>query len=117
MKYILTLAFAILSLSVFATGLDSSESVMFNKPTTKEINLNLSKNNTQLSSSGSILTFVGFALITSGVLLENKRIETNQPDGVHGYSKSNEVAFNYSLITIGSGISITGIVMIIKSFK
>ncbi len=116
MKNILTLIFILTTLCSIAGSLDST-SIMFNKPFDREINLNLKTHNVELSSNGFLTAVSGLGFITAGLLLERKRIEQNIPDGYHGYSKSNDMGLNYFITSLGAGISITGVVMIIKAYK
>ena len=122
MRLILTLILTLTTLYSLAGGLDStkfncSNSIMFNKSTNKEINLHLRSGDKKLSTNG-LLTFVsGLGFITTGFLLENKRIKSNIPDGHNGYSKSKDIGFNYFITSLGTGIGITGVIMIRKAYK
>ncbi len=118
MRLILTISFILTTLCSIAGGLDSTQTMMLNKkPITQEINLKLKTHNSQLKYDGYITAVGGLMFVTAGVLLENKRNVNKIPDGYHGYSKSKDIAFNYSLMSLGAAINITGIIMIIKSYK
>jgi hypothetical protein len=116
MRLILTLVIILTSLYIRAGGLDSV-SIMFNRTPEREINLHLKGHNLELSTNGFLTAASGLGFITAGALLEKKRIERNVPDGYFGYNKRNDIGFNYFLMTFGSGLTITGVIMIRKAYK
>jgi hypothetical protein len=116
MKNILTLIFILTSLCSLADGLDSTLT-MLNKPVSHEVNLHLRSNDKELSSNGFLTAVSGLGFITTGILLENKRIQQNIPDGYHGYSKSKDMGLNYFITSLGTGMTITGVIMIRKAYK
>lgn len=116
MKNILTLIFILTTFISKAGGLDST-SIMFNKPIDREINLHLKTHNKELSTNGYLTAVSGLGFTTIGILLEQKRIQQNIPDGYHGYSKSNDMGLNYFITSLGAGMTITGVFMIRKAYK
>ena len=116
MKNILTLIFILTTLCSIAGSLDSN-SIMFNKPIDREINLHLKTHNKELSTNGYLTAVSGLGFTTIGILLEQKRIQQNIPDGYHGYSKSNDMGLNYFITSLGAGMTITGVFMIRKAYK
>jgi len=116
MKNIITLIFILTTFISKAGGLDST-SIMFNKSPEREINLHLRTHDRELSTNGFLTAFSGLGFITTGFLLERKRIEQNIPDGYHGYSKSKDIGLNYFITSLGAGMSITGVIMIRKAYK
>ena len=117
MKNILTLIFILTTLCSIAGGLDSTQTMMLNKPVNQEINLHLKTNNKELSTNGYLTAVSGLGFTTIGILLEQKRIQQNIPDGYHGYSKSNDMGLNYFITSLGAGMTITGVFMIRKAYK
>ena len=117
MKNILTLIFILTTLCSIAGGLDSTQTMMLNKPVNQEINLHLRSHDQELSSNGFLTAVSGLGFITTGLLLEQKRIQQNIPDGYHGYSKSNDMGLNYFITSLGAGMTITGVIMIRKAYK
>ena len=116
MKLILTLIIILTSLYSTAGGLDST-SIMFNRSPEKEINLHLKGHHRELSTNGFLTSVSGLSFITAGFLLERRRIQLNTPDGYFGYNKSKDIGFNYFLMTLGSGLTITGVIMIRNAYK
>jgi hypothetical protein len=114
MRLIITLILILTSLQGIAGGLDS---VMFNKSSEREINLHLRSYDKELSSNGFLTAVSGLGFITTGLLLEQKRMERNIPDGFNGYSKSKDMGLNYFITSLGSGMTITGVIMIRKAYK
>jgi hypothetical protein len=100
-----------------AGGLDSTQLSMVNKPIKQEINLHLRSNDKELSSNGFLTALGGLGFITTGILLEQRRIERNIPDGYFGYSKSKDIGLNYFITSLGGGLTITGVIMIGKAYK
>jgi len=116
MRLILTLIFTLTTLYSIAGGLDSV-SIMFNKTPEREINLHLKTHNKELSTNGYLTAVSGLGFITTGFLLERKRIKQNIPDGYFGYSKSKDIGLNYFITSLGVGMTITGVIMIRKAYK
>jgi hypothetical protein len=116
MRSILTLILTLTTLSSLAGRLDST-SVMFNKSSEREINLHLRTNDKELSTNGYLTAVSGLGFITTGLLLEQKRIQQNIPDGYNGYSKSKDMSLNYFITSLGAGMTITGVIMIRKAYK
>ena len=116
MRLILTLILTLTTLYSLAGGLDST-SIMFNKSPEREVNLHLRSNNKELSTNGYLTAVSGLGFTTIGILLEQKRIQQNIPDGYFGYSKSKDMGFNYLITSLGVGMTITGVIMIKKSYK
>lgn len=117
MRYLITFLFTLLSLYSSATGTDSTRSIMFQDNEAPEISLNIKVNNQRLASDAIIVLATGVALTTAGILLEGDLRRSNIPDGYHGHSVRNNRIFNYSVLTLGIGLNITGGVMMIKAFK
>ena len=117
MKNILTLIFILTTLFSIAGGLDSTQFSMSNKPIKQEINLHLRPNDRELSTNGYLTAVSGLGFTTIGILLEQKRIQQNIPDGYFGYSKSKDMGLNYFITSLGTGMIITGVVMIRKAYK
>ena len=115
MRLILTLILILTSLYSSAGGLDSTS--MFNKSTESEINLHIRSYDKELSTNGYLTAISGLGFITTGLLLERKRIERNIPDGYFGYNKSKDIGLNYFITTLGAGLTITGVIMIRKAYK
>jgi hypothetical protein len=116
MKNILTLIFILTTFFSKAGGLDST-SILFNKSPEREINLHLRSHNSELSTNGYLTAISGLGFITTGFLLERKRIERNVPDGYFGYSKSRDMGLNYFITSLGAGLTVTGVIMIRKAYK
>ena len=116
MRLILTLILILTSLYSSAGGLDST-SIMFNKSPEREINLRLRSHDGELSTNGYLTAISGLGFITTGLLLERKRIERNIPDGYFGYNKSKDIGLNYFITSLGAGLTITGVIMIRKAYK
>ena len=116
MRLIITLILTLTTLYSLAGGLDST-SIMLNHSTNKEINLRLRTNDKELSSNGFLTAVGGLGFITTGLLLEQKRIQQNIPDGYNGYSKSKDMGLNYFITSLGAGMTITGVIMIRKAYK
>ena len=116
MRSILTLILTLTTLYSLAGGLDST-SIMFNKSPEREVNLHLRSNNKELSTNGYLTAVSGLGFITTGLLLESKRIKSNIPDGLNGYSKSKDMGLNYFITSLGTGMNITGVIMIRKAYK
>jgi hypothetical protein len=116
MRSILTLILTLTTLYSLAGGLDST-SIMLNHSTNKEINLHLRTNDKELSSNGFLTAVGGLGFITTGLLLEQKRIQQNIPDGHNGYSKSKDIGLNYFITSLGASMTITGVIMIRKAYK
>lgn len=108
MKYIITLILALFTLTAFAGNKDS---LGVFPPTlnteSQTINLRLNKTS-EARTNGFLMVAGGLMFSTIGVCLENKRKADNIPDGYFGYSKRNHIAFNYSVLSIGVTLSITG---------
>lgn len=117
MKNILTLIFILTTLCSIAGGLDSTQTIMFKKSPEREINLHLHSHDKELSSNGFLTAFGGLGFTTIGILLEQKRIQRNIQDGYFGYSKSKDMGLNYFITSLGAGLTITGVIMIRKSYK
>jgi len=119
MRLILITTFILTTLYNIAGELDSTQFMMMNKSkfNTQQINLYLHSNNRELSSNGLLSAVSGLGFITTGILLESRRIRLNIPDGHNGYIKSKEIGFNYLITSIGAGLTITGVIMIRKSYK
>ena len=115
MRLILTIAFILTTLCSIAGGLDSTQTMMLNKNQNREINLHLRSSNKELSTNGFLTSVSGLGFTTIGILLEQKRIQQNIPDGYFGYSKSKDIGFNYLITSLGVGMTITGVIMIKKS--
>jgi hypothetical protein len=103
------------TLCSIAGGLDSTS--MFNKSPEREINLHLKNHNKELSTNGYLTAVSGLGFTTIGIILEQKRIQQNIPDGYFGYSKSKDMSFNYFITSLGAGMTITGVIMIRKAYK
>jgi len=116
MRSILTLILTLTTLHSLAGGLDST-SIMFNKSPEREINLHLRTSDKELSTNGYLTAVSGLGFITTGILLEQKRIQQNIPDGYNGYSKSKDMGLNYFITSLGTGMTITGVIMIRKAYK
>lgn len=116
MKNILTLIFILTTFISKAGGLDST-SIMFNRSPEREINLHLRSHDKELSTNGFLTSVSGLGFITTGFLLERKRIERNIPDGYFGYSKTRDMGLNYFITSLGAGLTITGVIMIRKAYK
>jgi hypothetical protein len=116
MRLILTIILTLTTLCSIAGGLDST-SIMFNKSPYREINLHLRTHNKELSTNGYLTAVSGLGFTTIGILLEQKRIQQNIPDGYFGYSKSKDMGFNYFITSLGVGMTITGVIMIKKAYK
>lgn len=117
MRLILTISFILTTLCSISGGLDSTQTMMLNKNQNKEINLHLRSNDKELSSNGFLTAVSGLGFITTGILLEQKRIKQNIPDGYNGYSKSKDIGLNYFITSLGAGLTITGVIMIRKAYK
>jgi len=117
MRLILTIAFILTTLCSIAGGLDSTQTMMLNKNQNREINLHLRSSNKELSTNGFLTSVSGLGFTTIGILLEQKRIQQNIPDGYFGYSKSKDIGFNYLITSLGVGMTITGVIMIKKAYK
>ena len=117
MRIILTIVFILTTLCSIAGGLDSTQTMMLNKTQNREINLHLRSSNKELSTNGFLTSVSGLGFTTIGILLEQKRIQQNIPDGYFGYSKSKDMGFNYLITSLGVGMTITGVIMIKKSYK
>jgi hypothetical protein len=117
MRLILTIAFTLTTLCSIASGLDSTQTMMLNKNKNQEINLHLRSHNKELSTNGFLTSVSGLGFTTIGILLEQKRIQQNIPDGYFGYSKSRDMGFNYFITSLGAGMTITGVIMIKKAYK
>jgi hypothetical protein len=117
MRLILTIAFILTTLCSIAGGLDSTQTMMLNKNQNQEINLHLRSSNKELSTNGFLTSVSGLGFTTIGILLEQKRIQQNIPDGYFGYSKSKDIGFNYLITSLGVGMTITGVIMIKKAYK
>jgi len=116
MRSILTLILTLTTLHSLAGRLDST-SIMFNKSPEREVNLHLRSNNKELSTNGYLTAVSGLGFTTIGILLEQKRIQQNMPDGYFGYSKSKDMGLNYFITSLGAGMTITGVIMIRKAYK
>ena len=116
MRLILTLILTLTTLHSLAGGLDSTL-IMLNKPIRQEINLHIHSNNKELSTNGFLVGVGGLGFTTIGILLEQKRIQQNIPDGYNGYSKSKDIGLNYLITSLGAGMTITGVIMIRKAYK
>ena len=90
---------------------------MLNKTQNREINLHLRSYDKELSTNGFLTSVIGLVFTTIGILLEQKRIQQNIPDGYFGYSKSKDMGFNYLITSLGVGMTITGVIMIKKAYK
>lgn len=117
MRIILTISFILTTLCSIASGLDSTQTMMLNKTQNREINLHLHSSNKELSTNGFLTSVSGLGFTTIGILLEQKRIQQNIPDGYFGYSKSKDMGFNYLITSLGVGMTITGVIMIKKAYK
>jgi hypothetical protein len=117
MRLILTIAFILTTLCSIAGGLDSTQTMMLNKNQNREINLHLRSSNKELSTNGFLTSVSGLGFTSIGILLEQKRIQQNIPDGYFGYSKSKDMGFNYLITSLGVGMTITGVIMIKKAYK
>jgi hypothetical protein len=117
MRLILTFILTLTSLTSIAGGLDSTQFSMLNKPIKQEINLRLRSYDKELSTNGFLTAVSGLGFITTGLLLEKIRQERNIPDGYFGYNKSKDIGLNYFITSLGAGLTITGIIMIKKSYK
>jgi hypothetical protein len=117
MRIILTIVFILTTLCSIAGGLDSTQTMMLNKTQNREINLHLRSSNKELSTNGFLTSVSGLGFTTIGILLEQKRIQQNIPDGYFGYSKSNDMGLNYFINSLGVGMTITGVIMIKKAYK
>ena len=117
MRLILTIAFILTTLCSIAGGLDSTQTMMLNKTQNKEINLHLRSSDKELSTNGFLTSVSGLGFTTIGILLEQKRIQQNIPDGYFGYSKSKDMGLNYFITSFGVGLSVTGVIMIRKAYK
>jgi len=116
MKHLLTLIFILTTFCSKAGGLDST-SILFNKSSEKEINLHLRSYDKELTTNGYLTTLSGLGFITTGFLLERERMKRNIPDGYFGYSKNRDMGLNYFITSLGAGLSVTGVIMIRKSYK
>lgn len=117
MRIILTIVFILTTLCSIAGGLDSTQTMMLNKTQNQEINLHLRSSNKELSTNGFLTSVSGLGFTTIGILLEQKRIQQNIPDGYFGYSKSKDMGLNYFITSLGVGMTITGVIMIKKAYK
>ena len=90
---------------------------MLNKTQNQEINLHLRSYDKELSTNGFLTSVIGLVFTTIGILLEQKRIQQNIPDGYFGYSKSKDMGLNYFITSLGVGMTITGVIMIKKAYK
>jgi hypothetical protein len=117
MRLILTIAFILTTLCSIASGLDSTQMMMLNKNKNQEINLHLRSYDKELSTNGFLTSVSGLGFTTIGILLEQKRIQQNIPDGYFGYSKSKDMGLNYFITSLGVGMTITGVIMIKKAYK
>jgi hypothetical protein len=113
MKKLSIIALMIYSLNCLAD--EPKKSIMFKRDPDRSIELYLRKPN-ELRTNGALVFASGLMFTTIGCLLERKRMENNIPDGYFGYSRSKDIGFNYGVGAIGVGLSITGIIMIRKSF-
>jgi hypothetical protein len=117
MRLILTIAFILTTLCSIASGLDSTQTIMLNKTQNQEINLHLRSYDKELSTNGFLTSVSGLGFITTGIILEQKRIQQNIPDGYFGYSKSKDMGLNYFITSFGVGLTVTGVIMIKKAYK
>jgi hypothetical protein len=117
MRLILTIAFILTTLCSIASGLDSTQIMVLNKNKNQEINLHLRSYDKELSTNGFLTSVSGLGFTTIGILLEQKRIQQNIPDGYFGYSKSKDMGLNYFITSLGVGMTITGVIMIKKAYK
>ena len=117
MRLILTISFILTTLCSIASGLDSTQIMMLNKNKNQEINLHLRSYDKELSTNGFLTSVSGLGFTTIGILLEQKRIQQNIPDGYFGYSKSKDMGLNYFITSLGVGMTITGVIMIKKAYK
>lgn len=115
MKIIITLALALMTFVANAGGKDSLGIVspLLNKESYK-IDLHLKHKSSEDRTNGFLMIAGGSMFMSIGAMLENNRKVRNLPDGYFGYSKSKDIAFNYSILGIGAALGITGGVIIYR---
>jgi hypothetical protein len=113
MKKSIILGLMLFSLNCLAD--EPKKSMMFKrKEPNREIDLRINKPS-ETRTNGFLTLASGIMFTSIGIALEKQRIKDNIPDGYHGYSKANNIAFNYSVIGIGVGLSVTGGIIIFKA--
>jgi hypothetical protein len=115
MKKILISAFILSTLYCKAGRLDSTKVSMLSRGSeTREINLRI-RNPNELRTNGALILASGVMFSAISYWLENSRINRNLPDGYNGYSLSKDLALNYGIGALGVGLTLTGVVIIIKN--